>query len=61
MVKWLNGLVKMALAESDYRKIKQNGMKIAGVARKGMMIYASELERMEATASDEFKKIFGKK
>jgi len=60
MVRWLNAHISVALPEDEYEKIKRHPeIKLGAVARKAVIWYANELEKMKGTTAIQFKEVFG--
>jgi len=60
MVRWLNAHLTVSLPEDEYERIKKfPEIKWGAVARRLLIQYLNELEKMRETASDQFKQAFG--
>jgi len=59
MVRWLNAHISVALPEDEYEKIKRHPeIKWGAVARKAVIWYANELEKMKDSTAVQFKEVF---
>jgi len=59
MVRWLKANLTVSLPEDEYERIKKHTeIKWGGVARKAIIWYLNELEKMKDNASDQFKIVF---
>lgn len=59
MARWLNANLTVSLPEDEYERIKKHPeVKWGSVARKALIWYLEELEKMKSNASDKFKIVF---
>jgi hypothetical protein len=58
MVKWLNARVSVALPEDEYERIKRHPeIKWGAIARKALIMYLNEIEKVKETSPEELKQM----
>lgn len=58
MVRWLNARITVALPEDEYERIKKHPeIKWGAIARKTIIMYLNEIEKVKETSPDQLKQL----